>query len=290
MRSISVQRHRINRVVNYTQTNFSESLNLDALADVACLSRYHFTRVFQSHLGRSPFEFLTSCRLEKAAQKLAHEKGTRITDIALECGFSSSQTFSRAFKERYHLSPRRFRESGNWLLAQTEKETSIRGIENGTGLTVSIEARLEYRVAYVRHIGPYLDLDGGISRTFTTLYRWARDHGFWHHDAFMMGLCPNNPVLTPSDLCMYDVAIPVPDWVTEDETVSIQVIPAGTYAVLTVSGSPTEIYLAWEWLGSTWLPTTNANYVLNNNYEIYRAVNGRPGDTYQGVELCMRIS
>lgn len=289
MRSLAVQRHRINRVVNFAQNNFSEALNLDCLADVACLSRYHFTRVFQSHLGRSPFEYLAGVRLEKAAQKLAYKKDQRITDIALECGFSSSQAFSRAFKERFNLSPRSFRNSGNWLLAQDGNDIVRRGLSGSVDAHVRIESRPEYRVAYVRHVGPYLDLNGGITKTFVTLYRWARARGLWHRDTFSLGLCPNNPVLTPNDLCIYDTAIPVPDWIREDETVSIQIIPSGTYAVLRMSGTPTDIYHAWEWLGAEWLPTTNAIYDLNYNYEVYPAVDGKPGDTQDGCELCMRI-
>jgi AraC family L-rhamnose operon regulatory protein RhaS len=53
-------------------------------------------------------EFLNQCRLDRAAQQLRDKTGESITDIALACGFNSSQYFATRFRQRFHVSPSRF--------------------------------------------------------------------------------------------------------------------------------------------------------------------------------------
>ena len=105
----ALQRHRINRAMNFMQTHLGTHLDLELLADVACLSKYHFTRVFRAQCGETPFEYLWRIRFERAARSLVYLYQKPITDIAMEYGFSSSQTFATAFRRRYHSAPIEFR-------------------------------------------------------------------------------------------------------------------------------------------------------------------------------------
>lgn len=54
-------------------------------------------------------KYLNDIRLEKASQQLTQATEKNITEIAFDCGFSSNQYFTRVFKERYGMSPLRFR-------------------------------------------------------------------------------------------------------------------------------------------------------------------------------------
>ena len=56
-------------------------------------------------------KYLNDIRLEKACQQLKESADKNIIDIAFDCGFSSNQYFTRVFKERYGMSPQRFRKS-----------------------------------------------------------------------------------------------------------------------------------------------------------------------------------
>ena len=47
----AAQRHRINRVINFVHANLHDDIDLYRLADVACLSKYHFARVFDAQLA-----------------------------------------------------------------------------------------------------------------------------------------------------------------------------------------------------------------------------------------------
>lgn len=79
------------------------------MADVAKLSKYHFTRVFADYLQETPNQYVTRIRLEKAAKHFIRAENINITQIALNCGFSWSDTFSRSFRQRFHCAPRVFK-------------------------------------------------------------------------------------------------------------------------------------------------------------------------------------
>jgi len=272
---------------------------LDALANVACLSKYHFARVFTAHCSQTPLRFLWRLRLERAARNLTFVPDAAITEIAIDCGFSCSQAFSLAFKQRYRLSPRAFRRANPWGFASSahqqceraadEGQTPVHPVTSSACASVRIERRPEYHVAYIRHIGSYGDVDGGISRTFTALRRWARLHGLWQDNTALIGLCPDSPAITPAGLCIYDACMPVPPGWPEDDIVSIQRIPAGTYAVLHAERSSGQILKQWEWLTSCWLPISGETYELENCYEYFPMSGDDPCLPEDGVELCLRI-
>ena len=125
MRIEALQRHRVNRVMNFARNCSSEALTLENLADIACLSRYHFTRVFTHHCQETPIEFLSRMRLEQAVSNLMLDSCMSVTSIALEAGFSSSQAFSNAFSRRFGISPRNFRVKNNWYIKDFPKNQYV---------------------------------------------------------------------------------------------------------------------------------------------------------------------
>ena len=291
----ALQRHRVNRVINYAQTHLAEPLNLDALADVACLSKYHFARVFTAHCSQTPLRFLWRLRLERAARNLAFVPDAAITDIAIDCGFSCSQAFSLAFKQRYRLSPRSFRRANPWGFARSAHPQRDRARVDAPlsadleAPPVRIERRPAYHVAYIRYIGSYGDVDGGITKTFAALRAWAISHGLWQDNTALIGLCPDSPAITPAGLCIYDACMPVPDDWPEDDIVSIQTIPAGVYAVLESERASGRILSQWEWLTSCWLPISGETYELENCYEYFPMSGDEPCGPQGSVELCLRV-
>src|SRR5271169_5084739 len=102
---------RINLVIDYLRGNLDRQVKLKEQARVACLSEFHFHRIFSAVSGETLNNFTNRLRLEKAARLLRYSDQS-VTDIALDCGFSSSATFSRAFRSGYDTSPSQFRKSG----------------------------------------------------------------------------------------------------------------------------------------------------------------------------------
>ena len=290
----SAQRHRVNRVVNHAYQNLAGPLDLDRLAEVACLSKYHFIRVFTAHQRESPVQFLWRLRLERAARSLVIRRDTPITDIALDCGFSCSQTFSRAFRRRFDLAPRALRAPErrpfDGLVPSPQGAVSDKRLRSRWEQSpLRIEARPAQRLAYVRNLGLYWNVDGAISEAYRRLVRWARHRGLWAGATEMIGLCPDNAAVTPAGYCLYDACLPVSDEIGEDDVVSIQTIPAGRYAVLSVRATPTEMESAWKWLTLTWSRHSDLPCELVQSFERFPVVGGRTCGPEEQGELWLRL-
>jgi AraC-like DNA-binding protein len=98
----------LRRVGDYIEMHLAEKFELQALADIAGLSRFHFARMFKQSVGTPPHYYLEQRRLERA-QKLLAESHLPIAQIALESGFSDQSHFTHRFRLCFGLTPRAFR-------------------------------------------------------------------------------------------------------------------------------------------------------------------------------------
>jgi AraC-like DNA-binding protein len=71
-------------------------LDLDQISREACLSRYHFLRLFRQAFDRTPHQYLTERRIAKAKEMLAYSQRS-VTDVCFEVGFESVGSFSSLF-------------------------------------------------------------------------------------------------------------------------------------------------------------------------------------------------
>lgn len=94
---------------NYIHDHLSHNLDLDTLAQVACLSKYHFIRLFKEAFGETPRQYLIGKRLERARNLLLH---THLTfhEICHEVGLKDSSSFGRLFKRTFGATPQVFRQ------------------------------------------------------------------------------------------------------------------------------------------------------------------------------------
>ena len=79
-------------------------LTLSEMAGWVNLSPYHFARLFRATFGCAPYQYVQEQRLIRARDHL-RQSTTKITAIALACGFNDASQFSRAFKARFGLTP-----------------------------------------------------------------------------------------------------------------------------------------------------------------------------------------
>ena len=89
-----------------------ERLTLEELADISCLSKYHFSRKFKETTGATVFEYLNNVRLTKV-HCLLLDTNMSIEEISVKTGYSSALQLMRTFKDTYGMSPRAFRKSQN---------------------------------------------------------------------------------------------------------------------------------------------------------------------------------
>jgi len=86
----------------------SEPWTINGMAERCGMGVTAFSKYCRELVNVGPMEFLNDCRLERAAQQLREKKGLSITEIALGCGFNSSQYFATRFRRHFKMSPSRF--------------------------------------------------------------------------------------------------------------------------------------------------------------------------------------
>lgn len=101
---------RLRRVVDYLEENLEIQHSLEEIAEVACLSKYHFCRLFKRHLGMTPIQFMLDLRIRHAAA-LLRDTGLSVTSVAARSGFSDLSCFHKQFKRTYRCTPSVYRKT-----------------------------------------------------------------------------------------------------------------------------------------------------------------------------------
>lgn len=103
----------------FIDENYQEQLNLDKISQKAFLSRFHFHRLFSQVYKKTPHQYLTHKRIEKAKDLLSNNK--QVTEVCNEVGFESLGSFSVLFKKEIGFAPQYYRNRA-WLKKQKAKE------------------------------------------------------------------------------------------------------------------------------------------------------------------------
>jgi AraC family transcriptional regulator len=106
----SIDQRRLRRVLDYMMSHLEDEIGLAELSEVACLSQFHFIRMFSAKMGMPPHRYLGLLRLERAKTLLAVGDQS-IAEISLTCCFSSQSNFSRAFRRATSVSPLNYRQA-----------------------------------------------------------------------------------------------------------------------------------------------------------------------------------
>lgn len=96
------------RAVLYAKNHFQSNIGPDDMAAASGLSRYHFTRVFKKSTGKTPIQYLTNIRLEKAMDLLENTKYS-VEDIAKFVGYRNANYLNKVFQKAVGCSPTQFR-------------------------------------------------------------------------------------------------------------------------------------------------------------------------------------
>jgi AraC-like DNA-binding protein len=94
---------RIVQAKLFIDGHYAERIDAGEIADEACYSKFHFIRTFSSIYGKTPHQYLTAVRVDKAKELL--ESGASVTDACFGVGFDSLGSFTGLFKRREGITP-----------------------------------------------------------------------------------------------------------------------------------------------------------------------------------------
>jgi AraC family transcriptional regulator len=264
------------RVIEHIASHLDEALALETLAAQACLSPFHFHRVFRGMVGETALELARRLRMERAAWQLLHTE-LSVTEIAFDAGYETHEAFSRAFRASYAQSPsgfRRRRHARIELAAPCGVHFSSAGhippfipkTSGGRTMHVDIESYPELRVGTVRHVGPYMQIAEAFGRLGEIA---APARLFERPGAMMVALFHDDPETTPVEELRSDAAVVVPEDVSLPAGLAEQRIPAGPYASTVHVGPYEQLGDVWARFMGEWLPASGRRLGPGVSYEVY---------------------
>jgi AraC family transcriptional regulator len=232
----------LTRSLTYIQADLDGDVSLEAVAAVASCSSPYFARRFADMMAETPKQYTSRLRLERAALRLVLlEDG--ILDIALDCGFICHETFSRAFRRRFGVTPRMFRNKGR--LPKSAKQELPQRVDAATPVSLSstvVRTLQPMSLAFIRHTGPYEQVP--IS-SWDKLIDWARRHNIAEPHV-LLGIAHDAPGITKSENLRFDAAIRVPGEFRSKGLVGYQRFAGGLFAFTTSVGPFTSLPSAYK--------------------------------------------
>lgn len=280
---------RINLVIDHISTHLSENLSLEALAELAGFSPFHFHRIFKAITDEPLNQFVNRVRVEQAAKLLRANPSLNILDAAVMCGYDSASGFSRAFKRQFGFSPRRW----NRVEALQDSKISkvleapstytvykLREIDMIHSPEVKIHTLPKQRLAYVRVNNSYASYQR-IIEAHDTLIEWYQNKGGQRYGMKLYGMSEDDPDITPPEKCRFDWCVAIPnDWQVRGGF-SERIFPETQVASIHVVGDLGALARVWQYLWRCWLPTSRYQPANLPALEIYVRSPGEIGwDTY----------
>jgi len=271
--------NRMLRVLDYIHANPAGDLSLDALADVAAMSRFHWHRVFHAMTGETCAQAVRRIRLYRAAEWLT---GTDLpaAEIARRVGYPSVQSFGRAFRAGFGLPPVRFREIGAPYAPQLlKREIPLQTYD------VVIETAPDRLLAALAHRGPYPTLGA----TFEKLSAIATARGLWPQVTDRVGVFLDDPaVVSARDLRSF-AGLALRDQAALPDDLEPVEIPGGPVARLRHHGPFSGLHAAYGYFFGVWLPQSGREPADQPVHEIY--VKTPPEATPEDLvtDICLRL-
>ncbi len=254
---------RMLRVLDHIHRHLDEELTLAGLARVACFSPYHFHYIFRGIVGEGLGEYIRRLRLERAWHRLL-DGARSVTEVALGAGYGSHEAFDRAFKAHFGLTPSDARRAGEAIAMlpardgrlpealATRLQRILQQADEGPDRGIEVRRIEPVRAAAMRHVGPY----DQIGALFDRLMAWAGPHRMLGPTARVLGLCYDDPEMTPPELCRYDACLALdPDQsVPLGNGVSEILIQGGEYAVGVHRGPHCDLPHTYALVCGQWCP------------------------------------
>jgi len=273
----------VDKALWYIESHSEKGLSLDAIADAACVSKYHLLRAFQAATGLSVMRYLRGRRLSRAAERLA-AGAPDILAVAVDCGYGSHEAFTRAFREMFGKTPEAIREQRH--LHDVSLLPAIT-LERGAPMTIDPPRFVETQAMLVAGIAERYQTGEAGARIPEQWQRFSGYLGGIHGQvgSVTYGVCYNTDDEGGMDyLCGAEVS----DFGSLPATFSRLRLAPSRYAVFWHGQHVSAIRGTWNVIWNEWLPNSGHRAVDAPLFERYdERFNPRSGAG--GVELWVPI-
>jgi len=298
---------RIIRAMDYVNTYSHRTINLAELAEVAMFSSFHFHRIFTLIVQETPNQFVSRIRLEKAARLLHRSPNLTISEIALNCGFESVSSFSRAFKKHYTINAKAYRQEAKGIYAhQGVRYSKIGQAVSKIGQhkqpinkefclidlkqLIFMDTKIEIKQLPVFDLICYRQTGNleQIAQAFNKLFQWAAPRGLVNEHTTAISIYHDDPAVTTAEKLRNDVGIIVSPGVIVDGEIRKVKTEAGKYAVGSFEIHQSEFEKAWNTMYA-WLSESGFQPREASPFELYHNDHKQHPEKKFSIDICIPI-
>ena len=264
--------HRIQNAIDFIEDHLAESFTLAEVSRQAFSSLSHFHRIFYFMTGYTVKEYIRKRRLSKAAYQLRCDDET-VMAIALQAGYETTESFSRAFKKQYQNSPRDFRK----LRAENMLEPKLdvlRQFSQRAEPALDFSLELNYVLFQEKTVcgfQTHTTIEGGQQAidichfSNDILASKTLDQYFDVTQSPVFGVYTN---MTDEDDFDYTIGCLQTNAITSTDTLVSLKIPTSRYARFTLNRFD-RIKEAWHYIYGDWFLHNDADRTRGYDFEIY---------------------
>lgn len=231
-------RRSIDKILSYIDANLSEKHELDKLAELAYLSKFHFHRIMKAHLDETLGNYINRIRLE-TAMKLLRYSEQPVKEIAYQIGYETVSAFSKSFRKMFGVSPTSIR-----------KENDIT-IENANPV-MKKKFQLHETIRKISDIPIIFQRSNGKTGDSTTVDNWeslftkAQEHQVLNFQSKFYGINWDDPAITANEKVRYDACISIEPNSELSDAFSTKAISGGKYLCFLYKGDYQNLGLVYN--------------------------------------------
>ena len=255
--------------IRFIEKNLDEDIKTADVAQEVAFSTYHFHRIFLAITGDTVAGYIRRRRLTKAAFELV-ETDKKILDIALDYRFETPESFSRAFRRMYGISPGKYRKQKpcTVYLHQTRiDEKFLRHIKGGITMEPRILQMDMFKIVGMKYYGE--NKNNEIGRLWDLFNPRVSEIKNQQGSNVRYGICYPIGDSAEKGEFEYIALIEVSDLNEIPEGMVGRTIQTQTYAVFTHKGSLEKIAETYKYIYGTWHPKSGYELLKTPDFEYY---------------------
>lgn len=226
----NIYQQKVNQVIDYISANLHLPLQLDVIADKINVSQRQLLRIMRSALNESLYTYVARQRIERAVLYMQTEEMSLTTLSSME-GYDNPQSFSKAFKKQFGISPKAY---------INELQSRLEGYVQSSGNRSSLQAEICYfeglELVYIRIFGKY-----GVTEPYeiawNKLMLFLKDNQALTLETRFIGLSFDDPNVTNYNQCRFYACASVKKKIVPTGEFGTIRLQQGKYAVYTLKGS-----------------------------------------------------
>ena len=252
---------RIDKALTYIDAHLNETPELDKLAKIANLSKFHFHRIMKAYLNETLGSYINRIRLETAV-KLLRYSAQPINEIAYRVGYHTPSAFTKGFKKLFGVSPTYIRKHKNLII-----EPATQNVKNDFQLVETVKRIKDIQVIFQQSKGKIGD--NTTKANWDTLFATAQKHQIINWESKFYGINWDDPEITSNEKVRYDACISIQNNTKVATEFSSKTILGGKYLCFLYKGDYQNLSLVYNYIFRDWIIKRDYNLREEPIFEQY---------------------